>query len=93
MDTDSANTEASAREATAPAKTGRPAPIVLTSAVNVFQLQKQLKSVVRENFEFRSTRNGTRVITKRMADFQSVKSHFDSKNLSLDMTSMHFCLF
>jgi hypothetical protein len=38
--------------------------------------------VVSENFEFRSTRNGTRVITRNLADFQSVKSHFDSQNLS-----------
>jgi hypothetical protein len=82
MDMDSANTEASTREATAPAKIGRPPPIVLTFAVNLIQLQKQLKGVVSENIEFRSTRNGTRVITRSMADFQSVKSHFNSQNLS-----------
>jgi hypothetical protein len=82
MDTDSTNTEATPREAAAPAKPGRPPPIVLTSAVNLILLQKQLKVVVSENFEFRSTRNGTRVITRNMADFQSFKSHFDSQNLS-----------
>jgi hypothetical protein len=38
--------------------------------------------VVAENFEFRSTRNGTRVITKGLADFQSVKSLFNSQRLS-----------
>jgi hypothetical protein len=38
--------------------------------------------VVSENFEFRSTRNGTSVITRSIADFQSVKSHFNSQNLS-----------
>jgi hypothetical protein len=48
----------------------------------MIQLQKQLQMVVKENFEFRSTRNRTRVITKGMADFQSVKSHFDADNLS-----------
>jgi hypothetical protein len=37
--------------------------------------------VLSDNFEFRSTRNGTRVFTRRMADFQSVKSHCDSENL------------
>jgi hypothetical protein len=82
METDSANTEASPREATAPAKTGRPTPIVLTSAVDLIQLQKQVKGMVSENFEFRSTRNGTRVITRSMGDFQFVKSHFDGQNLS-----------
>jgi hypothetical protein len=45
-------------------------------------MQKQLKGVVSEKFEFRSRRNGTRVITRNMADFQSMKSHFDSQNLS-----------
>jgi hypothetical protein len=82
MDTDPANTEDTPREAAALAETGRPPPIVLTSAVSLILLQKQLKSVVSENFEFRRTRNGTRVITRSMADFQSVKSHFDSQNLS-----------
>jgi hypothetical protein len=57
-DTDSTNTEATPREAAAPAKPGRPPPIVLTSAVNLILLQMQLKAVVSENFEFRSTRNG-----------------------------------
>jgi hypothetical protein len=48
----------------------------------MIQLQKQLKIVVKENFNFRSTRNGTRVITRSMADFQSFKSLFDAHNLS-----------
>jgi hypothetical protein len=52
------------------------------SVVNLLQLQKQLKEVVSENFEFRGTRNGTRVITRSTADFQSIKSNFDSQNLS-----------
>jgi hypothetical protein len=81
MDTDFTNTEATPREAAAPAKPGRPPPVILTSAINLILLQKQLKGVVSENFEFRSTRNGTRVITRNLADFQCVKSHFDSQNL------------
>jgi hypothetical protein len=40
-------------------------------------LQKQLKGVVSENFDFRSTR----VITRSMADFHFVKPLFDSQNL------------
>jgi hypothetical protein len=82
MDTDSANIEATPREPAAPAKTGRPPPVLLTSAVNLILLQKLLKGAVSENCEFRSTRIGTRVITRSMADFQSVKSHFDGQNLS-----------
>jgi hypothetical protein len=82
MDKYSIKTEATPCKAAAPAKPGQPPPIVLTSAINLILLQKQLKSVISKNFEFRSTRNGTRVIMRSMADFQSIKSHFVSQNLS-----------
>jgi hypothetical protein len=45
-------------------------------------LQKQLKNVVKQDFEFRTTRNGTKIITKNMADFHAIKSHFDAIKLS-----------
>jgi hypothetical protein len=48
---------------------GRPPPTVLTSQVNLTQLQRQLKGLVKGNFDFRNTRNGTRVVTKEMEDF------------------------
>jgi hypothetical protein len=37
--------------------------------------------VVKEYFEFRNTGNGTRVITKTLADFAAVKSHLETNNL------------
>jgi hypothetical protein len=52
VDADSAITESSSRGTTAGAKTGRRPPIVLTSAVKMMKLQKHLKRVVIENFEF-----------------------------------------
>jgi hypothetical protein len=55
---------------------GRPPPIVLTSAVNLILLQKQLKGLVKGNFEYRSTRNGTRVITKKNGRLFRHKSLF-----------------
>jgi hypothetical protein len=58
-------------------KTGRRPPIILTSTVNLIQLQEQLKNVVKGDFEFRSTRNGTRAHTKNMADFEAVKTHLN----------------
>jgi hypothetical protein len=82
MDTDSAGAEATVYEETVPGKRGRPPPIILTSQANLIQLQKQLKNVVKGDFEFRNTRNGTRVITKVMADFEAVKSHLSCNNLS-----------
>jgi hypothetical protein len=81
MDTD-ATTETVTLEEAVPSKTCRPPPIALTSTTNLIQLQKHLKNLVTENFEFRSTRNGTRVITRAMTDFNAVRSHFDKNNLS-----------
>jgi hypothetical protein len=63
-------TDAVPHDEAVPGNTGRPPPVVLTSATNLIHLQKQLKGVLKDNFEFRSTRNGTRIITKTMADFQ-----------------------
>jgi hypothetical protein len=37
-------------------KSGRPPPIIWTSAANLIQLQKQLKGVAQQSFEFRNTR-------------------------------------
>jgi hypothetical protein len=81
MDTDSSGSESTPQEETVPAKTCRPTPNPLTAA-NIIQLQKQLKNVVKEDFEFRNTRSGTRVITRGMADFLAVKSHFEGNKLS-----------
>jgi hypothetical protein len=82
MDTDSSGSESTPQEETVPEKTCRPPTIILSSAANLIQLQKQLKNVVKEDFEFRNTRSGTRVITRGMADFLAVKSHFEGNKLS-----------
>jgi hypothetical protein len=78
MDTDSPAAESSP----AAEEAGRPPPIVLTSATNLIQLQKQLKGVAKQAFEVRNTKNGTRIITKDVVDFQAVKLHFESNHLS-----------
>jgi hypothetical protein len=60
---------------------GRPPPIVLTSQVNLIQLQRQLKDLLKGKFEFRNTRNGTKVVTKEIVFFFStIRAHFDSNN-------------
>jgi hypothetical protein len=41
-----------------------PPPIVLTSQVNLIQLQRQLKGLLKGNFKFRITRNCMRVATE-----------------------------
>jgi hypothetical protein len=64
-----------------PSVIGRPPPIVLTSEVNLIALQRQLKPLSKGNFEFRTTRNGTKVVTKEMADYSAIRAHFESRNL------------
>jgi hypothetical protein len=76
------DTDAVPHEEAVPGKTGRPPPIVLTSATNLIHLRKLLKVVLKDKFEFRSTRNGTRIITKTMADFSAFKSYLEKNNLA-----------
>jgi hypothetical protein len=53
---------------------GRPSPIILTSTINLLQLQKKVSGLVKGSFEFRSTHHGTIVTTKEMADFSAIKT-------------------
>jgi hypothetical protein len=53
MDTESSGTEATSNEAV-PGKIGRQPPIILTATTNLIQLQKELRNVVKESFEFRA---------------------------------------
>jgi hypothetical protein len=81
MDTESSGTKESPQEDSAPGKTGRPPSILITATTNQLQLQKFVKYMVKENFQFRNTRNGTRVITKTLANFAAVKSYLETHNL------------
>jgi hypothetical protein len=69
---DSNDRTASEQQQAPASQTGRPPPIILTLTTNQMQLQRQLTVFINGNFEFRSTRNGTRVVTKEMADFNCV---------------------
>jgi hypothetical protein len=82
MDTDALGTDSNSAEEAVPGKQGRPPPIALTSETNLILLQKQLKILAKQTFEFRSTKNGTRVVTMDMVDYQSVKAFFETNNLS-----------
>jgi hypothetical protein len=66
MDTHAPVTESKSTEEEATGKSGRPLPIILPSAANLIQLQKQLKGVAKQSFEFRIAMNGTRVVIKDM---------------------------
>jgi hypothetical protein len=78
-------TDAMPHEEAVSGKTGRPPPIVLTSTTNLIHLQKQVKGVLKDNFEFRTTRNGTRIITKTMADFSAFKFYLEKITLPISL--------
>jgi hypothetical protein len=40
-------------------------------------MQKRLKGPLEENFLFRNTRKGTRIITKETVDFSDIQSQFE----------------
>jgi hypothetical protein len=65
-----------------PRKSGRPPPIVLTSTTNLIQLQRKFTKITTGNFEFRNTRNGTRIVTKEMSDFSTIKKYLERSNLA-----------
>jgi hypothetical protein len=68
-------------------KAGRPPPIILTFTVNLIQLQRNVRDIVKGDFEFRNKRSGTRIITKNMEDFSAVRKYLEGKNL------LHFTFF
>jgi hypothetical protein len=44
-------------------------------------LQRQLKALLKGNFEFRRNRNGTKIVTKEITDFSTIRSHFGKNNV------------
>jgi hypothetical protein len=70
--------EDNSKQQETPNQAGRPPPIILTSAINLLHLQKQIRSIVQGSFEFRTTKTGTRVVTKEMADVSAMKTLFTS---------------
>jgi hypothetical protein len=60
---------------------GRPSTIILITTKNPLQLQKNISAIAQGSFEFRNTRNGTRVLTKEMADYSAIKSFLLQNNL------------
>jgi hypothetical protein len=81
MDTETTGAENTLPEQESPKNLGRPPPIVMTSTTNLIHLQSDLKELVKGAYEFRNTRNGTRIITKEMADYSAMKSYLEKNNL------------
>jgi hypothetical protein len=53
----------------------------MTSTTNPIRLQSDLKDQVKGEYEFPNTWNGTRIMTKEMADYSAMKSYLEKNNL------------
>jgi hypothetical protein len=81
MDTETTGAKNTLPEQEAYRKSGRSPPIVMTSTINLILLQSNLKEHVKEECEFRNTRNGTRIITNEMRDYSAMTSYQEKNNL------------
>jgi hypothetical protein len=81
MDTETTGAENTLPEQETPKKSGRSPPIVMTSTTNLICLLSDLKEHGKAEYEFRNSRNGTRIITKEMADYSAIKSNIQKNNL------------
>jgi hypothetical protein len=52
METESCSTSENQQDEAHAVQTGRPPPIVITAPTNLLQLQKVIRGIVKENFEF-----------------------------------------
>jgi hypothetical protein len=53
----------------------------MTSTTNLIRLQSDLKERVKWEYDFRNTRNCTRIITKEMANYSAMKPYLERNNL------------
>jgi hypothetical protein len=63
--TNNMDTEKEPPEQVAPRESSGPPPIVMITTTNLIRLQSNLKNHVKREYEFRNTRNGTRIIKKK----------------------------
>jgi len=58
-------------------KRGRPPLIILTTNINLFKVQNEIKAKLRLDFALLNTTNVFRISTKRMEDYVTHKKHLD----------------
>jgi hypothetical protein len=60
------------------AKGGRQAtpPVTIRVSLNLLNFQGELKPIIKDTFEFRTTRNGIKVVTKDTANYSALMRYF-----------------
>jgi hypothetical protein len=52
--------------------TGRPPLIILASSIKLLKFHGDINAIAKRNFEFRTSRNDTRVVRQEMADYSAI---------------------
>jgi hypothetical protein len=55
----------------------RPPPIIITLQINLLKFQGEIKAIITGIFELRNTKYGTRVITRKVADYLAIKNQLE----------------
>jgi hypothetical protein len=66
-----------------PKGTGGPPPIIVTTNINLINVQNEIKTKPKGDFALRNTRNGFRISTKSMEDYLTLKKTFRPKSNTL----------
>jgi hypothetical protein len=64
-----------------PKTVGRPRPIIVTASINFLKFQGKFKPLMKNTFEFRTTRNGIKMVRKDMADYSALMSHLNASKI------------
>jgi len=82
VDSFSTAAEESSQQPTAVSnEVGRTPPVIITTSINLLKFQRELKSLMKGTFEFRTTRDGIMTVTKDMADYSALMRHIDASKI------------
>ena len=60
-------------------KEPRPPPVTVLCHDNIFQINRELKTILKEEFKVINTREGFRYYTATVEDHRQLKAYFDAK--------------
>jgi hypothetical protein len=59
----------------------RPPSVIIIAQINPLRFQAEIKASTKGSFELRNARNGTRILTKEIADCLAIKKQLEEKKI------------
>jgi hypothetical protein len=59
----------------------RPPSIIIIAQINLLRFQGEIKATTKGSFELRNARNGTRIVTKEIADYVAIKKQLEERKI------------